>query len=352
MADAGSVDRNVAILMDFENTKDANLQRVLSHAAGYGQVIIRRAYADWTRFAYAQSRLREAGFEAVHQFTTGAGSKNSTDISLTVDAMDLLWSRPVDVFVLVTADSDFAKLAMRLREGGKLVVGMGAKGRVGRALVQACDHYIYYDEEGKKQGTRRRSKRSSEPKAKADGDAGDATIGPLHLIVLSSLEAAADDDGWVYGSPLHRSIRRIHPDFSYREHGHSTFRAFVESLTPVIHTETDPERSDFLVWIDDDYEDAAWAAVEAHQTGSDKVSSNGQIVLTEEVQARIDQAWEDLAKRGRVSTSKAGSAVAEEYGVDHLGDTPLGSIDGVLEAAPGLARKWRRERSVLVTKGR
>lgn len=338
MVEQPGQDRNVAILMDFENTKDANLQRILSSAAAFGQVIIRRAYADWARHAPAQGALREAGFEAVHQFTTGHGSKNATDIQLTVDAMDFLWSRPVDVFVLVTADSDFAKLAMRLREGGKMVVGIGHKKRVGRALVQACDQYIYYQEGAKPKSRSRPGPRQQQSQVKKEPSASKkAEITNLHKVVLSSLEPAADDEGWVYGSPLHRSIKRLYPDFSYKAYGFSSFRSFVESLAPVIGTETDEERSDFLVWIEEPYEEEAWRAVQEDSMPSDKV------LLSEEVQVSIDEQWRKAAKNGRLPGTQAGSVVALEYGVERLSETPLGSLDEVLKAAPRLAAKWKRE---------
>ncbi len=329
----------MAILMDFENTKDASLQRILSSAAAFGQVIIRRAYADWARHATAQGALREAGFEAVHQFTTGHGSKNATDIQLTVDGMDFLWSRPVDVFVLVTADSDFAKLAMRLREGGKQVVGIGHKKRVGRALVQACDQYIYYEEGAKPKSRSRREPRGKQaPAKKAEtSPKKKAEFTNLHKVVLSSLETAADDEGWVYGSPLHRSIKRLYPDFSYKAYGFSSFRGFIESLAPAIGTETDEERSDFLVWIEEPYEEEAWEVVQEDSMPADRVQ------LSEDVQGRIDEQWEKGAKNGSLTGTQAGAVVAQEYGVDKLSETPLGSLDGVLKAAPKLAAKWRRE---------
>jgi uncharacterized protein (TIGR00288 family) len=346
-------DRNVAILMDFENTKDASLQRILASAAAFGQVIIRRAYADWTRHANAHGALREAGFEAVHQFTTGHGSKNATDIQLTVDAMDFLWSRPVDVFVLVTADSDFAKLAMRLREGGKMVVGIGNKERVGRSLVQACDQYIYYDEGAQKSSRRKRSEKPAAPPKKEKTPATkipakSPQFTDLHRIVISSLEAAADEDGWVYGSPLHRSIKRLFPDFSYQDHGFSSFRTFIESLAPVISTETDKERSDFLVWIEEVYEDAAWQFIEAGRGPTERTSA--PTVLTEEVQRRLDEAWRSTAANGRLSAKRAADAVALEYGVDRISETPFGSLDKLLEASPLLSKAWRRDGRQLVYK--
>ncbi|MEA3202211.1 MAG: hypothetical protein QOE90_3639 [Thermoplasmata archaeon] len=343
---------SVAILMDFENARDVNLNRVLTEAAAFGRVIVRRAYADWTRHAKAQNGLREAGFEEVHQFTTGSGTKNATDIMLTVDAMDILYTRPVDVFMLVTADSDFAKLARRLREGGKRVVGMGSKKRVGRALVQSCDQFIYYDqapapppaatlpeaayaEEARAAATTK----TAQPPAK-----GSTKLTEGHRIVLEAMPAAADDEGRVYGGPLHESIRRIRPDFSYRDFGFSSFLRFIESLAPIIRTRRDPDASDFAVWVDPAYE-AELPNVRDLPTEVPPVG----VELDEDVQVHIHRRWKDLlGDRKRLAGSRAAEVVAEEYGVERLADTPLKDLQGVLDAAPELARRWKRERASLV----
>lgn len=342
--------------MDYENARDVQLQRVLTEAAAFGRVIVRRAYADWTRYAKAQNALREAGFEELHQFTTGSGTKNATDIHLTVDAMDLVYTRPIDVFMLVTADSDFAKLARRLREGGKRVIGMGAKKRVGRALVQSCDQFIYYDqqpaaatplpesayaEEARVEANRSGTKKpqSDQPRPAKQGE-----VSAKQRIVLEALPAAIDDDGRVYGGPLHESIRRIRPDFSYRDFGHGSFIKFVESLQPMIRTRRDPDASDFAVWIDPEYEDqlpsTLGIAIEEPDVG---------VELDEAVQRHIDQKWGDLlGERKRLAGSRAAEVVAEEYGVERLADTPLKDLQGVLDAAPWLAKRWKRDRASVI----
>ena len=351
---AGTPEPTVAILMDYENARDVPLTRVLAEAAAFGRVIVRRAYADWTRYAKAQNALREAGFEELHQFTTGSGTKNATDIHLAVDAMDLLYPRPIDTYVLVTADSDFAKLARRLREGGKRVVGMGAKKRVGRALVQSCDQFIYYDQSP--------GPMPSLPEAAYAEEARDAASHPQpakqghkraavppqldekHQIVLEAMPAAADDEGRVYGGPLHESIRRIRPDFSYRDYRHSSFLKFIESLAPVIRTRRDPDASDFAVWVDAEYADTL-----PEMRGVPTEEPDVGVALDPAVQQHIDRKWTDLlGDRKRLAGSRAAEVVAEEYGVDRLSDTPLKDLQGVLDAAPTLARRWKRERAALV----
>lgn len=350
---AGNPEPTVAILMDYENARDVPLTRVLAEAAAFGRVIVRRAYADWTRYAKAQNALREAGFEELHQFTTGSGTKNATDIHLTVDAMDLLYTRPIDTYVLVTADSDFAKLARRLREGGKRVVGMGAKKRVGRALVQSCDQFIYYDQAPAPMPSLPEAAYAEEARAAASeptrpshrrGPAAAPQLDEKHRIVLEAMPAAADDEGHVYGGPLHESIRRIRPDFSYRDYRYSSFLKFIESLAPVIRTRRDPDASDFAVWVDaeyaDDLPDVRGVPTEEPDVG---------VALDPSVQAHIDRRWNELlGDRKRLAGSRAAEVVAEEYGVDRLADTPLKDLQGVLDAAPSLAKRWKRERAALV----
>ncbi len=343
---------SVAILLDFENAKDADLHRVLAEGARFGRVTVRRAYADWSRFAGVAGALREAGFEEVHSATTGSRGKNATDIHLTVDAMDLLYMRPVDTFVLVTADSDFAKLARRIREGGKRVLGVGARGRVGRALVQSCDEYVYYDvAEGAPStpaapAAPKIVEPAKAPAAKAaPGAKPEADVTTLHRVVLEAMEAAADDSGRVYGGPLHESIRRIHPDFSYRDFGYSSFLKAIESLAPVVRAKHANDVSDFVVWVDPQFEDVARHVV---QSGGQDAS---RPVLDEDVQRHIDQTWRGmLGGRKRLQGRKAAEAVSLEYGVTKLSETPLGDLDGVLAAAPTLTAKWKREGGFLQLK--
>jgi uncharacterized protein (TIGR00288 family) len=344
--------------MDYENARDVPLTRVLAEAAAFGRVIVRRAYADWTRYAKAQNALREAGFEELHQFTSGAGTKNATDIHLAVDAMDLLYTRPIDVFMLVTADSDFAKLARRLREGGKRVIGLGSRKRVGRALVQSCDQFIYYDQppaappveslpEAAYAEEALATAKGAAREAPAKGAKKDVKVGEKHRVVLEAMPTATDDEGRVYGGPLHESIRRLRPDFSYRDFGFSSFLKFIESLAPIIRSRRDPDASDFVVWVDSQYEDVLPRGVSASDLPTEEPETG--VELDVDIQAHIHRRWKDLmADRKRLAGSRAAEVVAEEYGVERLADTPLKDLQGVLDAAPELAKRWQRERASLI----
>lgn len=326
---------NVALLLDFENAQDVDVHRILAEAAGFGRVIVRRAYADWNRHAGGQGPLREAGFEAVHQFTSGSRGKNSTDIHLAVDAMDILYTRPVDTFVLVTADSDFATLARRLREGGKRVIGMGSRQRAGRALVQSCDQYIYYDAPAPP---------AAPPKEEAPASARkrgheEPRLTDTHRMVFAALLSAGDEEGRVYGGPLHERIRRLQPDFNYRDYGFSSFLRFVESLKPFVRVGRADDVSDFVVEVDPEWEGAARKAAGATNGGSHAASR----ALSREIQERIHDAWTGAARNGHLSGRRAASVVAEMYGVNRLADTPLEDLTGVLAASPLLAERWRKD---------
>lgn len=349
---SASEKESVAILLDFENAKDADLQRILGEAARWGRVTVRRAYADWTRFGSHAAALREAGFEEIHQSATaGRGSKNATDIHLVVDAMDLLYTRPVDTFVLVTADSDFAKLARRLREGGKRVVGLGARGRVGRALVQSCDEYVYYDAAPeRKEKEREKEEEKREAPAPRAGDRRD-----LENVVRAGLDAAMDETGRAYGGRLHETIRRLRPDFNYRDYGFSSFRRTIESLAPRIRSKQAEDASDFVVWDAEHETPRAHAGHAADATSEDAAGEAEEApggALSAGVQRAIDEAWVVAAGgRRRLSGRRAADTVSREYGVSKLADTPLGSLEGVFRAAPWLASRWKREGAWVAPRG-
>ena len=156
--------------------------------------------------------MLELGIEAVHHFHAAKVAKNSSDISLAIDAVDLLYRSPVDTFVIVSADSDFVTLVSKLRSAGKTVIGAGRHDVVSSTLVRACDRYIYL---------------GTEPKtAPADSRTIDA-------LVQRAIYASADDEGKVAGSRLHQTMMRIDPSFDFRSMGFRTFTQFLEA-SPVV----------------------------------------------------------------------------------------------------------------------
>lgn len=209
MESTGAADR-VAVMIDADNTRPAYADEVLGEVAKYGDPTIRRVYGDWTNPHLTQwaRKLNRLGLRAMHQNAYTSG-KNSTDLALVIDAMDLLYDGNVEAFALVTSDSDFTSLAHRLRESGKKVYVLG-ENKAPESLRNACDKFIdlavvtdQSDDED------------------ADDEAGDADETDTPSINLQSaltraVNAVSDDDGWALLPALGNQLIRTHPSFDAR----------------------------------------------------------------------------------------------------------------------------------------
>ncbi len=133
----------IAVLIDFENVGLNSIQGLFDQLSDLGRVIVKRAYADWSAAGKQRDQVLELGIEAVHHFHAAKVAKNSSDISLAIDAVDLLYRSPVDTFVIVSADSDFVTLVSKLRSAGKTVIGAGRRDVVSTTLVRACDLQLH-----------------------------------------------------------------------------------------------------------------------------------------------------------------------------------------------------------------
>ena len=184
-------DPQVAVLIDFENVGLTSLQWLFDQISDVGRIIVKRAYADWTATSKGRDQLLELGIEPIHLFHSSGSGKNSSDIRLVIDAVDLLHSSPVDTFVVVSADSDFVPLVSRLRSAGKIVIGAGRQAVVSRSLVLSCDRYLYLDH-------------TEEPLV------GDSPTGSslANSLLVRAVEAAMDDQGKVVGSKLYQTLQR------------------------------------------------------------------------------------------------------------------------------------------------
>jgi uncharacterized protein (TIGR00288 family) len=221
-AEAGR-ERLVALLVDLENVAGIDLQYVFQTATSEGRVVVRRAYGNAELIRKFKAELQDLAFDSVALFATTSAGKNSADIFLTIDAMDLLHQNVVDAFVLATADTDFARLARRLREGGKRVVGVGAE-HAGAALVQSCDRF----------------ETPAPPKvARPRSAKGGASKDKLADLVLGALDSAVSEDGSVGGSKLLQAIQRQDPGFDYKRLGFRSFGAFLRSLELDVEISTD-----------------------------------------------------------------------------------------------------------------
>jgi uncharacterized protein (TIGR00288 family) len=204
----------IAVLFDADNTSPKYAEAVLEELASYGTPTIKRAYGDFSsqRLAGWARELNSRAIRAMHQnaFTTG---KNSTDSALIIDAMDLLYAGNVEAFGFVSSDSDFTSLAVRLRESGKTVFGLGRRGTP-VSLQNACDKFIALEVLG------------SQPEREAD-DEDDAPAFNLQSLLTKAVNATAGDDGWTTLGAIGNHLARSHPSWDPRTFGHTKLGSLV-----------------------------------------------------------------------------------------------------------------------------
>lgn len=196
--------KNIAVLIDAENISHNFFDDISENIALYGIVSVRRIYADWTseKMKGWKTLLLEYAIQPIQQFSNTVG-KNSTDSALIIDAMDLLYQHHFDCFCIVSSDSDFTRLANRIREQGKYVVGIGEK-KTPSAFVNACNEFIHIEPANKQ---RKEQKFSSEK------------LNRTEILLERAVDQLADSSGWVMLSQLMQYIRQVKPDFDLRELG-------------------------------------------------------------------------------------------------------------------------------------
>lgn len=223
-------ERLVALLVDLENVAGIDLQWIFQTAASEGRVVVRRAYGNGELIRKMKDELQDLAFDSHALFSTTRAGKNSADIFLTIDAMDLLHNSIVDVFVLATADTDFARLARRMREGGKRVIGVGSE-HAGSALVQSCDRW-----ESPPKQPKHRSRGAARSTASSSRETADDRLTDT---LLTAFESVVGEDGSVGGSKLLQAVQRLDPGFDYKRLGFSSFNALLKSLDWELEVTTD-----------------------------------------------------------------------------------------------------------------
>ena len=225
--DANVSSDRIAVMIDADNTRPSFAEALLSEVAKYGTPTIKRVYGDWSNPHLTQwsRKLNSMGLRAMHQnaFTMG---KNSTDLALVIDAMDLLYDDNVEAFALVTSDSDFTSLAHRLRESGKTVYVLG-ENKAPDALKYACDKFIDLEVVQSEEQSAADDDRDDERADEAGRD--DTDVAPAPTINLQSaltraLNAVSDDEGWASLGALGNQLNRTHPSFDARTFGGSAAR--------------------------------------------------------------------------------------------------------------------------------
>jgi len=219
----------IAVLIDAENAQHSVLGAVLNELSKHGHIIVKKAYGDWSsnHLKNWKQPLNELAINPVQQFSYTQG-KNSSDAAMIIDAMDLLYTEQFDAFALVTSDSDFTKLASRLKESQIYVFGVG-ESKTPAAFRNACDDFILTEvlqtsDEGKEEvekGSREQTARKSKQQLRRDSK--------LVKTLRSAVDEYADEDGWALLSACGSLIKRQYPDFDPRSYGYRTFTQLFEA---------------------------------------------------------------------------------------------------------------------------
>lgn len=230
-------DLRLAVLIDADNVPYANIKGMLEEIAKYGTPTFKRIYADWTKPTVSgwKTVLLENAITPIHQYSYTTG-KNATDSSMIIDAMDILYSGRVDGFCIVSSDSDFTRLATRLREAGMKVFGFGER-KTPTAFISACDKFIYIEilDSHKRKEAERPTKTKAKPKAQpAPAVAPKETIGSVDRgvvkLLTDSIDDLADESGWTFLGDLGNLLIKKQPDFDPRNYGFNKLVLLIDSI--------------------------------------------------------------------------------------------------------------------------
>jgi uncharacterized protein (TIGR00288 family) len=241
--------KKLAVLIDAENISSKYIKTILDEASNVGNIIIKRIYGNWTnnQMAAWKDVILDNSIQPIQQYSNTIG-KNSSDSSMIIDAMDLMHSGRIDGFCVVSSDSDFTRLAARMREDERYVIGMGEQ-KTPKSFINACDKFLYLDllysegkaaeeaaikEENTKKPVDVSAKPPIKPVKKADSDsAADAGSGKDRKIIMRTVKALidenSDDDGWIFSGMLGSLLLKRFPDFDVRNFGFTKFNLFIES---------------------------------------------------------------------------------------------------------------------------
>ena len=262
--------RSLAVFCDFENialgVREAryaqfDMEKVLERLLAKGSIVVKKAYCDWERYKEFKSTMHAASFELIEIPHVRQSGKNSADIRMVVDALDLCYTKShIDAFVIISGDSDFSPLISKLKENGKSVIGIGVRGSASSLLISNCDEFIFYEDlvqakaargraakkasperpaaappavkeaataaPGAAAGSRRRGRPAAgEAPAKEESGAEDRKSRAVDIVVgtLEQLVAERGGEGAISASLIKSTIKRVHPGFSESQYGYSAF---------------------------------------------------------------------------------------------------------------------------------
>jgi uncharacterized protein (TIGR00288 family) len=382
MTTNASAERQIAVLIDFENVGLGSIQWLFDQVSDIGRITVKRAYADWAdqRNKAAGDQLLQLGIEPIHRPPSAAAGKNSSDIRLVIDAVELAYQSPVDTFVIASSDSDFAPLVSKLRAAGKVVFGAGRREATSRTLVISCDRYLYLEQD---QSQPRRARPGRPPKRQQQQQQ------PINDLLARAVKASIDEHGKVVGSRLHQTIQRLDPGFNFRAMGHSTFTKYLEASpevkvtrprgagdvtveladqalptqTPTTQpapTQDEPTQAPMTRAPTTQAEPAQPAPTEAPTTQAlptqpeptqpAPTQAEEPVDADADVWARVDDIWQVRAGEpgGRIPGQRAASDAAQALSVQNLKSSPYKTLQRLLDTSEFLRARWSREGNVII----
>jgi len=237
--------RSLAVFCDFENialgVRDAkyakfDIARVLERLLLKGSIVVKKAYCDWERYKEFKATMHAAAFELIEIPHVRQSGKNSADIRMVVDALDLCYTKEhVDTFVIISGDSDFSPLVSKLRENDKTVIGVGVKNSSSDLLVANCDEFIFYDDLVREKPGRRAPRKKLQAKPAAAGESapkeGDDKTEEALDLVMQTVEALIAERGAedkIWGSMVKQALKRRNPGFNESYYGFSSFSKLLD----------------------------------------------------------------------------------------------------------------------------
>lgn len=242
---------NLALFCDFENialgVRDAqyarfDIKEVLERLLVKGNIVVKKAYCDWDRYKAFKADMHEASFELIEIPHLRQSGKNSADIRMVVDALDLCYTKShVDTFVVISGDSDFSPLVSKLRENNKIVIGVGVKESTSNLLIANCDEFIYYDDivrqterrkPAKKKTNGKKEKTDDVPAAPGTGKRQQRAEQAFEWVLetLDDVFSERDPEEKVWGSMVKQTLKRRKPGFNERYHGFRSFSELLEQM--------------------------------------------------------------------------------------------------------------------------
>jgi len=252
--------RNMALFCDFENValgvqeakyEKFDINRVLERLLLKGSIVVKKAYCDWQRYKEFKTGMHGASFELIEIPHVRQSGKNSADIRMVVDALDLCYTKEhVDTFVIISGDSDFSPLVSKLRENAKVVIGVGVKNSTSDLLIANCDEFIYYDDLVREEESKRRAakKRKESAPAAAGGDKQQEAF-DLVIETLQALIAERGEGERIWGSMIKQALKRRNPGFNESYYGYRAFSELLEDAEKkkLVKLERDEKSGGYLI---------------------------------------------------------------------------------------------------------